>query len=144
MLSAREYLQQLGNINAAIGQDMRRLEELRAHALSGGGAIRYDTDKVQGTPEDRMSAEVIDIVDLDALIRRKAGRYVEAREHIIDQIRGMHCELYTRILYDVYVLGMGLKDTAADIGRSYNNTIEKHADALALFEKTYSPLDYII
>ena len=143
-ISAEEYLRQLGNINAAINQDIRRLEEMRMNALSGGGAIRYDKDKVQGSAADTMGAAVISIVDLDARINQTIDRYVDAREKIIEQIRGLHNELYTKILYDIYVKGMNLRDTADDVGRSYNNVMNHRKMAVALFGETYAPFDYLV
>lgn len=142
MISAEEYLRQLGNINAAIDQDLKRLEEMRAYA-TGGGGIRYDKDRVQTSPVDTMSAAVIDIVDLESRIGQTIRRYVEARETIIEQIRGLHNEVYTRILYDVYVLGMTLKEAAADIGLHENTASRHKCAAVVLFGETYTPLDYL-
>lgn len=144
MISAEEYLRQLGNINAAINQDIHRLEEMRTQALAGGGAIRYDKDRVQGSAADAMSAAVISIVDLDARINQTIDRYVDAREKIIEQIRGLHNELYTKILYDIYVQGMTLRGTAADVGRSYNNVMIHRKNAVKLFDETYAPFDYLV
>ena len=144
MISAEEYLRQLGNINAAINQDIHRLEEMRTQALAGGGAIRYDKDRVQGSAADAMSAAVISIVDLDARINQTIDRYVDAREKIIEQIRGLHNELYTKILYDIYVRGMTLRGTAADVKRSYNNVMIHRKNAVKLFDETYAPFDYLV
>lgn len=144
MISAEEYLRQLGNINAAINQDIHRLEKMRTQALAGGGAIRYDKDRVQGSAADAMSAAVISIVDLDARINQTIDRYVDAREKIIEQIRGLHNELYTKILYDIYVQGMTLRGTAADVGRSYNNVMIHRKNAVKLFDETYAPFDYLV
>ena len=144
MISAEEYLRQLGNINAAINQDIHRLEEMRVMAMTGGGAIRYDKDRVQGSAADTMSAAVISIVDMDTRINQTIDRYVEAREKIIEQIRGLHNELYTQILYDIYVQGMTLKETAADVGRCTNNVIIHRKKAVALFGEKYAPLDYLV
>jgi DNA-directed RNA polymerase specialized sigma subunit len=142
MISAEEYLRQLGNINAAIDQDIKRLEEMRARAIGGSG-IRYDKDRVQSSPVDSLSAAVISIVDLDSRINQTIDKYVEAKETIIEQIRGLHNEMYTRILYDVYVQGMTIKETAADIGRGHSIVTKHKSKALKEFEAAYSPLNYL-
>lgn len=142
-MTAQEYLTQLQNINAAINQDIHRLEEMRSRATFGS-AIQYDRDRVQTSPHDTMSDAVISIVDMDARINQKIDRYAEAKEQIIDQIRGLHDALYTQILYDVYVMGLTLRQTALEIDRSYNNILHHHKKALDAFEKEYAPFSYLV
>ena len=138
-MDAETYLRQLSNINASIKQDIDRLSTLK-NAATGSRAIDYSGARVQSTMKDILCDAVTEIVSLDEAINQKIDKYVAAKEHIIDQIRGLH----NSILFNVYVLELPLKATATEMGRSYNFIRVQHQAALAAFEATYANLDYLV
>lgn len=142
-LSAREYLQQLQNINVSIDQDRSRLEAMRINA-TGQGAIRYDRDKVQASPQDRLCNDVCDIVTFDDRLNNRIDRFIDAREKIIAQIRGLHNATYNQVLFKVYVEYKSLRQTAIEMGRCYAFIRDRHKSALAEFEVTYPDLKYLV
>lgn len=141
-LSAREYLQQLQNINVSIDQDRSRLEAMRINA-TGQGAIRYDRDKVQASPQDRLCNDVCDIVTFDNRLNNRIDKFIDAREKIIAQIRGLHNAAFNQVLFSVYVEYKTLKQTACEMGRCYAYVRDKHKEALEAFEKAYLDLKYL-
>ena len=141
-LSAREYLQQLQDIDVSINQDLSRLEAMRTQA-TGQSAIRYDKDKVQASPQDRLCNDVCDIVTFDDRLNNRIDRFIDAREKIIAQIRGLHNATYNQILFKVYVEYKSLRQTAVEMGRCYAFIRDRHRSALAEFEIIYSDLQYL-
>lgn len=142
-MDAETYLRQLSNINASISQDIDRLATLK-NAATSSRAIDYSGARVQSTMKDILCDAVTEIVSLDEAINQKIDKYVAAKEHIIDQIRGLHNAIYNSILFNVYVLELPLKATATEMGRSYNFIRVQHQAALAAFEATYANLDYLV
>ena len=135
-LSAREYLQQLQNINVSIDQDRSRLEAMRINA-TGQGAIRYDRDKVQASPQDKLCNDVCGIVTFDDRLNNRIDRFIDAREKIIAQIRGLHNATYNQVLFKVYVEYKSLRQTAIEMGRCYAFIRDRHKSALIAVYSTF-------
>lgn len=141
-MTAREYLQQLQDIDVSINQDVSRLEVMRKNA-TGQSAIRYDRDRVQTSPQDRLCSDVCDIVSFNERINNRIDRFVDAKEKVIEQIRGLHNAAFNQVLFSVYVEYKSLKQTAVEMGRCYTFVRDKHKEALEAFEKTYPDLKYL-
>lgn len=141
-MTAREYLQQLQDIDVSISQDVSRLEVMQINA-TGQGAIRYDRDRVQTSPQDRLCNDVCDIVSFNERINNRIDRFVDAKEKVIEQIRGLHNAAFNQVLFSVYVEYKTLKQTACEMGKCYAYVRDKHKEALEAFEKTYPDLKYL-
>lgn len=141
-LSAKEYLQQLRDIDVSINQDVSRLEAMRSGVM-GQGAIRYDRERVQTSPKDKLCSDVCDIVTFNDRIDRRIKKFVDTKELIIEQIRGLHNAVYNQVLFSVYVEYKSLKETACDMGRCYAFVREKHREGLEAFEGIYPDLQYL-
>lgn len=143
-LSARVYLEQLALIDEQINQDLERLEELKQSARSTG-SFDYSRERVQTSPiGDKLCSDVSRYVDLDAQINAEIDRFVDAKEQIIREIRGLRNVNYMKVLYKVYVQFKSVKAAAQEIGKSYHYTSELHKKALTAFEEQYKNLDYLI
>lgn len=143
-LSARVYLGQLALIDEQINQDIERLDELKQSARSTG-SFDYSRERVQTSPiGDKLCSDVSRYVDLDAQINREIDSFVDAKEQIIKEIRGLRNVNYMKVLYKVYVQFKSVKAAAQEIGKSYHYTSELHKKALTAFEKQYKNLDYLI
>lgn len=126
-------------LDVKIQQDLERLEEMKSSA-SGVRAIRYDTDKVQTSPSDRLCANVARYTDFNDHINKEIDRFTEAKEKIIQQIQGLTNYVHVQILFKVYVQYKTLKETTPEVGLSYGTVLAKHAEALKVFEDKYAPL----
>ena len=143
-LSARVYLEQLALIDEQINQDIERLEEMKQSARSTG-SFDYSRERVQTSPVgDKLCSDVTRYVTLDEQINREIDSFVDAKEQIIREIRGLRNVNYMKVLYKVYVQFKSVKAAAQEIGKSYHYTSELHKKALTAFEEQYENLDYLI
>lgn len=135
-MNAKEYLEQIQLIDVKIQQDLERLEEMK-HSASGMRAIRYDTDKVQVSPSDRLCADTARIIDFDEYINREIDRFADQKERVIQQIQGMSNANHMKLLFKVYVQYKTVKQAAAEMNISYSYSVELHKKALQTFETIY-------
>ena len=143
-LSAREYLAQLEFLDTSINQDLERLNDMRINACSTGG-IDYSDERVQTSPSgDSLCRQVTNYVAFDDEINAEIDRFVDAKNLIIKQIRGLHNNYFNQILFKVYVQFKSVKQASKEMKKSYNYTVELHNKALAAFEETYENLTYLI
>ena len=143
-LSAREYLGQLEFLDTSINQDLERLNDMRINACSTGG-IDYSDERVQTSPSgDSLCRKVTNYVAFDDEINAEIDRFVDAKNLIIKQIRGLHNNYFNQILFKVYVQFKSVKQASKEMKKSYNYTVELHNKALAAFEETYENLTYLI
>ena len=143
-LSAREYLGQLEFLDTSINQDLERLNDMRINACSTGG-IDYSDERVQTSPSgDSLCRQVTNYVAFDDEINAEIDRFVDAKNLIIKQIRGLHNNYFNQILFKVYVQFKSVKQASKEMKKSYNYTVELHNKALAAFEETYENLTYLM
>ena len=143
-LSAREYLEQLQEFDTIINQDIERLDNMKTDACSTG-SIDYSAEKVQTSLSgDTLCKQVTNYIALNERINNKIDQYSDAREKIIEQIRGLHNNYFNQILFKVYVQYKSIRQASKEMKKSYNYTVELHNKALAAFEETYKNLTYLI
>ena len=94
-ISAKQYLQQVRILDERIMKDIEQLEAMRSNA-TGQGAIRYDKDRVQSSPQDRLCSDVCDIVTFNEEINEEIDRFVDLKAHVIDQIKTLDAEQIQR------------------------------------------------
>lgn len=135
-MNAKEYLEQIQLLDVKIQQDLERLEEMK-HSASGMRAIRYDTDKVQVSPSDKLCADTARIIDFDEYINREIDRFADQKERVIQQIQGMSNANHMKLLFKVYVQYKTVKQAAAEMNISYSYSVELHKKALQTFETIY-------
>lgn len=142
-LSAKEYLSQLETIDVQINQDIERLQEMKADAMSTG-SIDYSRERVQTSPiGDKLCSDVSRYIAFDEEINAEIDRFVDAKERIIKEIRGLRDVNYVQVLYKVYVQFKKVKVVAQEMNKSYSYTIDLHGKALTAFEEKYENLYYL-
>ena len=141
-MNAKEYLEQIQLLDVKIQQDLERLEEMK-HSASGMRAIRYDTDKVQVSPADRMSADIARYIDFNERINREIDKFTNAKEKIINQIQGMTNPDHIKVLFKIYVQYKSISDIADEMGIACRTVVKKHSKALRQFEDVHKGLTYI-
>lgn len=141
-LSARQYLEQLQEIDININQELERLEEMKSGA-GGVGAIDYSKDRVQTSPVNALEKRVCSYVDFEERINSHIDQFVDAKEQIIAEIRGLHHKHYINILYKIYVQFKSIREAAGEMKVSYSYAVELHKKALARFSETYKNLYYL-
>lgn len=142
-LSAREYLNQLQEIDTNINQDIERLAEMKINAVSGGG-IDYSRERVQvSMTGDKLCNDVSRYVDFNEMINAEIDKFIDAKNQIISEIRGLHTNNYINVLYKIYVQFKSVKDAAQEMKKSYSHTIALHSAALKAFEEAYPERHYL-
>lgn len=142
-LSAKQYLSQLGFIDEQINQDLERLEQMKADAYSTGG-IDYSRERVQtSSVGDKLCSDVSRYVILDEHINAEIDRFVDAKEQIIKEIRGLHDKNFIQVLFKIYVQFKTVKAASQEMKKSYSYTVDLHKKALEAFEETYKNLHYL-
>lgn len=142
-MNARQYLEQLEALDSKIQIDKELLQEKKIKA-TGGGAIRYDKDKVQSSlTGSKMETDVCNYVDFEQTIELRIKKYEKAKEKIVDQIKALNVSAYIDILFKVYVQYKTLKVAGDEMGKSYKYVRDKHIEALKEFERIHKPLGYL-
>lgn len=142
-LTARQYLEQLQELDTNINQDLERLEDMKTNACGTGG-IDYSAERVQTSPSgDTLCKQVTNYVAFNDKINTEIDRFSDAKEQIIKQIRGLHDARYSQVLFKVYVQFKSLKVASGEMGMSYQYVRNLHRAALARFEETYDNLHYL-
>lgn len=142
-MTAEQYLEQIEAIDMQINQDIRRLEQMHS-AAAGTKAIRYDTDPVQTSPDgDRLLLDVAKYIELEKRINAEIDRFIDVKDLIIRQIRGLHTVKNVQFLYLRYVDYMPLEDVSEEMGISYSTVKRIRLNALAEFGDTYQNLKYL-
>lgn len=142
-LSAKKYLEQLQQLDTNINQNLERLAEMRADAKSIG-SIDYSKERVQkSVAGSRLCHDVTQYVAFDEQINEEIGRFVDAKNQIIYEIRDLHVNNYIQVLFKVYVQFKSIKIAASEMKMSYPYARGVHKKALEMFEETYKNLHYL-
>ena len=141
-LTAKQYLDQLRVIDTKINQKMEELADLMTAATSTG-AIDYSKDRVQTSPQNAQENRICKYVDLDAEINREIDEFVDIKHRVTKEIQELNVDYYIKILFKVYVQYKTVKDTANEIGLSYQYVRDLHKKALKAFEELHTDLHYL-
>lgn len=136
MKKAKAYLYSLKDLNDEIDESLRMLENIRAE-MFGMSGMDYSKDRVQVSPEDRLSAAMAEYVDLDAEINRMIDRYVDLKREVIRRIRGMENKAHREILFRKFVKFQSVREIAAAMKKSKSWIFEKQAEAIKAFKTQY-------
>lgn len=93
------------------------------------GAIRYDKDKVQTTPQDKMSDIMAQIDDLDHEIEDLRDQLRSSRQQVADMARELE-PMQERIIILRYVDGLKWDDVARAVHRSARTVHRIHKDTV--------------
>lgn len=110
-----------------------RITEMRIEALENmlqGHAIRYDLDKVQTSPEDRVAEVVASMEELMKKRRMLQGAIATASDRSAALIDELPDEKSRLILYCRYTSGLSWRDTAAASGYEERQTYRIHDAAI--------------
>lgn len=136
-MTAKEYLNQIHNYQIKYESQLEHIKDLRLLATSTG-AIRYDKDKVQSSPNgDSMTNAVIKIIEAENKAYEIAIDLANKRQEITYKIINLDIGEYARLLCLRYVKGFKLEDVANEMHYSYEWTRHQHSKALDAFSERY-------
>ena len=130
---ANKYLMQIKNADKEITEMILKISYLRYKA-SGAGAIRYDKDRVQTSPQDMMCEAVTEAVYLERQMKERHRELMNARMHTEDVIQ-LWGDNYAKFI-DIYYLNDGdMSDVARQIKCSDRTAYRIKLNALERFSK---------
>lgn len=130
---AEKYLMQIKNADREITEIILKISYLRYKA-SGGGAIRYDKDRVQTSPQDVMSETITEVVTLERKLSSRYKELMDARNHAEDVIQ-LWNDNQARFISIYYLDNGDISDVAEKIKCSNRTAYRIKLDALERFSK---------
>ena len=129
---AESYLTDIRFVEKDLINKKLELEALRYKA-SGAGAIRYDKDHVQTSPQDYMTMAIADVIEIEKQIR-EAEEAIEGQKGEAYAIVRMMDQADRRAIIEwFYLNGLPMIETAARLNMSERNAYYLKDDALEEF-----------
>lgn len=119
---------------AKIRGKMVQVEDLRKMMLPG--AVRYDKDRVQSSPEDPMIQYAIRLTELEEEIKKLQKRYLEEQQILIKSIEKLKDPNEQYVLIARYVKGIKVEDVAEEMHVSDSTAYRWHRVGLAHLNET--------
>lgn len=130
---AEKYLSEIRNAYKDLHEMILKIEYLRYKA-SGAGAIRYDKDRVQTSPEDMVCEAIAEAITIENKLYHRHEKLLKMREHTTKTIE-LWNDNNARFI-DIYYLSRGsMGDVAEKIGCSSRNAYFIKLKALEEFSK---------
>lgn len=125
----KERLLKIRETEKEISRLIEERDSLRGSLLPG--AIQYDTESVQTTPQDKLPDIVMQIVEIEGDIRRLQEYIDPEEERLLRATKGMR-EPEKTILRHWTLGGESLYKIAKHLGKDYNYVKYKHRNAIRL------------
>ena len=110
------------------------LEALRYKA-SGAGAIRYDKDRVQTTPDDYLAQAMADIIEIEKQIEKEENNIEKKKGKAYGVVRKMETAEQRVLIEWYYLNGLSMQETAIRMSIAERTTYYLRDDALEEFGK---------
>ena len=131
-MTNKTYLKQIKILNAKITYKENQLKELESRIMQAGGA-NYSHDRVQSTPKhDRLTDDIIRMIDLKDRISTERAEYFEKKQEIVNRIYLLEDSRYIDILVKRYVEFKRWEDIADEMHYSMDRVFQLHREALQL------------
>lgn len=134
-MTAQEYLEGIERAERKIEAITRRLEELRTRA-EGVGAIRYDKDRVQTSPQDSMPDKVIKLCEIEDKYREAVIRAEVYKHEAQRRVNALKDARYIAILTARYIDRLTWEGVGERTSYSPDHAIRLHREALRAFAET--------
>ena len=131
---ASSYLSSIRNIEKRLNNKRLELEALRYKA-SGAGAIRYDKDRVQTTPEDFIVKAMNDIIRIEKQIEKEEREAEKKKGKAYSIVRKMDQAEQRIIIEWYYFNGLSMIDAATRMNIAERTAYYLRDDALEDFGK---------
>lgn len=130
--AADEYLSKIKDVEEMIRKKEQELEALRYKA-SGAGAIRYDKDRVQTSPQNYMEMAMMDIVELNKEIEEDKASIENIKGDAYAIVRMIQKADQRAIIEWFYLNGLSMEAVADKMSMSTRNAYYLRDDALESF-----------
>lgn len=131
---AEIYLKKIRDNDRILRSKRDELDALRYKA-SGAGAIRYDKDRVQTSPQDYMSMAMNDILKIEKQIEEKEGILEEMKGKAYSIVRMIPVTEHRILIEWYYLNGLSMLATADKMSIAERTAYYLRDDALESFGK---------
>jgi len=131
---AETYLRKIRDNDRALKSKRDELDALRYKA-SGAGAIRYDKDHVQTSPQDYLSLAMDDIIKIEKQIEEKEAILEELKGRAYTMVRQIPQTDHRIIIEWYYLNGLSMIATADKMSIAERTAYYLRDDALDSFGK---------
>ena len=123
-----EFLTMPKKTKLQIRSKQMQIEDLRLQMLPG--AVRYDKDIVQSSPEDPMLKFIVRVDELERDIEGLKQRYVDEQKLISEAIEMLEDKREQVVLIGRYVSGDSYDEIAAELFLSVGRVFQIHRSAV--------------
>ena len=129
---ASKCLQPIRNIEKKLHGKRLELEALRYRA-SGAGAIRYDKDHVQTSPDDYLAMAMADIIEIDKFIKAAEEDIEKKKGKAYSIVRRMEKDDHRTFIEWYYLNGLSMIEISVKMSIAERTTYYLRDDALESF-----------
>lgn len=129
---AERYLSRINLVEREIRGKRLELEALRYKA-SGAGAIRYDRDRIQTSPQDYMTMAIEDVLELEKQIKEDEESIEDIKGEAYRIVRQMQDRDNRALIEWFYLNGLSMTETAEFMKMSERNAYYIQDKALEEF-----------
>ena len=129
---AEKYLKQIQDVERVLNSKRDELEALRYKA-SGAGAVRYDKDRVQTSPQDYLAMSMADIIEIEKQIEEDEASIENMKGQAYSIVRKMEKPEHRALIEWFYLNGISMPDTADRMNMSERNAYYLKDEALESF-----------
>lgn len=129
---AEKYLKQIQDVERVLNSKRDELEALRYKA-SGAGAVRYDKDRVQTSPQDYLAMAMADIIEIEKQIEEDEASIENMKGQAYSIVRKMEKPEHRALIEWFYLNGISMPDTADRMNMSERNAYYLKDEALESF-----------
>ena len=128
----KKELEHIRDAEKIINAKKLELDALRYKA-SGAGAIRYDKDRVQTSPQDYLAMAMDDIIKIEGQIEAEQKEVEQMRADAYRIVRRMENVDHRTVLEWFYLNGLSMANTALQMNMSERSAYYLKEDAIAAF-----------
>lgn len=129
---AERYLRKIQEVEKTLKNKRDELEALRYKA-SGAGAIRYDKEHVQTSPQDYLAMAMMDIIEIEKQIEEDEASIEDMKGQAYCIVRRMTEPDHRALIEWFYLNGVPMSDTADRMNMSERNAYYLKDEALESF-----------
>ena len=133
-IKAEKYLRKIQTVERILNNKRDELEALRYKA-SGAGAIRYDKEQVQTSPQDYLAMAMADIIEIEKQIEEDEASIEDMKGQAYAVVRKMKQPEHRAIIEWFYLNGVSMIKTAEYMDISERSAYYLKDDALEVFGK---------
>lgn len=135
MVTAKEYLSRLRNIDLAINAKQYEVDQLKILATCTGGFSNDDINVSRSKSGDTLERKVVKYVDLEREINENIDTLIDLRHTIIDEIYKLTDSKHIKLLFKRYVEYKHFEKISCEMNYSFDRIRHLHIEALEAFQE---------